>query len=146
MSNTEQPKIGATALLLRSKDKKQQILTIDCTKGRGLILPGGKFEAGKDYTYEQAAARELYEETNLLATSIGEWVFGNINTDGYFVNTFRYHKWDHSGIIELPDGSFAGTSWTEGRPQWVDLITFVGYRSQFWPYYELMLKAARVIL
>ncbi len=36
---------------------------LDCSKGRGLILPGGKWE--KNETYHEAAAREALEEVGI---------------------------------------------------------------------------------
>lgn len=55
-------RIGCVSLV-RVDDR---FVAIYCTKGRGYILPGGKLEA--DETFKDCAARELKEETGLIAT------------------------------------------------------------------------------
>ena len=53
--------IIGTAMLIRFSDKR--ILGLECSKKRGIILPGGKVEAGE--TYRQAAVRECQEECGI---------------------------------------------------------------------------------
>lgn len=63
------------------------------TKERGIVLPGGKFEAGKDANYHEAARRELFEETGLTALDGGEYIFSGPDITGnYTVFTFLFKK------------------------------------------------------
>lgn len=59
---------------------------IQCGKGRGIILPGGKWEQGKE-TFLQCAKRELYEETGVVATDY-KLVFGGMSEEGYYTYAF----------------------------------------------------------
>lgn len=99
-----------------------KIVTIECAKGRGRILPGGKWE--KPETFKETADRELREETGLIATS-QEYIFGAMSTDGAYVHCFR---------TEIM--GFKPTNSTEGKvylSTWKDLMS-----SQFQAYYELL--------
>lgn len=55
-------KIGAIAVIPAGDGK---FWGLECPKGRGLILPGGKYEKS-DTSYAHTAAREAYEEIGAL--------------------------------------------------------------------------------
>ncbi len=61
---------------------------LDCAKGRGKILPGGKWTP-EDRTYREAAAREFFEETGLtINPETLEYVWNG--PDGFGYDTFAY--------------------------------------------------------
>jgi 8-oxo-dGTP pyrophosphatase MutT (NUDIX family) len=66
-------------------------LGISCKKGRGFIMPGGKWEEGE--TYRETAARELFEETGVQVdpTSL-KWIWTGPDGDGYQVMAFLSKK------------------------------------------------------
>lgn len=99
-----------------------KFVSIICSKGRGRILPGGKWEKGE--TFRETAIRELREETGLIAIS-EEFVYGGMSTDGAFVYTFK---------IEI--AAFNPVDSLEGRvvlSTWKDLLS-----SDFKAYYEIL--------
>jgi len=98
---------------------------IECKKGRGVILPGGKWEKGE--TYHQTAQREFKEEMGLDAHSFRFFHFG-ANTDGYLCYTFRG---DLQSYFQVPKET------DEGRPceaTFDDLIN----GSEFGPYMAVL--------
>ncbi len=111
----ERPAVGAISLIYH----KDGIISIKCEKGRGLILPGGKWEVGE--TIKETAKRELLEETGLVASS-QELVFHAFNTDGFYVYAFLTRVAD----LSVFQDNVRVSTWTE-------LFT-----SNFKPYYELL--------
>lgn len=63
-----------------------QVLAVDCSKGRGFILPGGKHEAGE--TFIECAKREFREETGLEAENY-KLVFQAPDGFGFHVFAFE---------------------------------------------------------
>jgi 8-oxo-dGTP pyrophosphatase MutT (NUDIX family) len=104
---------------------------INCAKGRGLILPGGKYDVA-DGTYEATASRELHEETGVFCRPEGmKYLFqGPSITDDYWVIAFL----GDMGVGPLMESQ-------EGKPQRVikaQLMT-----SRFKAYYSLLFNALR---
>mgnify|MGYP003423951895 CR=1 FL=1 len=102
---------------------------IECAKGRGLILPGGKVET-TDPSWNHTASRELVEETGL---KIPHWDFKYLwqGPDGQNHIVMAYLA---SGRYKCPTKATA-----EGKPQVVwpcDL-----YKSTFAAYYRAMFEA-----
>lgn len=114
------PKIGCAALVY---DDDFNIIGIDCVKGRGIILPGGKWEEGE--TYRAGAIRELREETGLVGGS-SEFLLGALGPGGCFTYTFRIHVRDFSTIANSKEGKVV-------RATWDDLM-----RSEYAPYYDVL--------
>lgn len=106
-------------------------LGMQCSKGRGLILPGGKYEPS-DGTYEQTATRELMEETGVFCPAEQmKFLFqGPSITDEYWVIAF---------LAEMGMGPLKESG--EGRPQRVVKSQLL--LSNFRAYYSLLFNALR---
>lgn len=73
--------IGCVAIV----EHEGKIVAIDTTKGRGITLPGGKWESHE--TFAECAKRELFEETGLVARNF-KYVFAGQDGLGYYVYAF----------------------------------------------------------
>lgn len=107
-----------------------KIVAIECKKGRGLILPGGKLEP--DESFKDCARRELLEETGLHADT-SRLIFGGADCDGIFCYTFLTKVYEN----DLPKFESA-----EGRVQlvtWTDILD--KNKSYYFGYYELLHNA-----
>lgn len=84
------PKIGCVALIPIGDQTPYypfQYYGVQCAKGRGKILPGGKWN--KDETYHQAASRESFEEVGVLL-GMEELTYLWHGPDGFGYETFTF--------------------------------------------------------
>jgi 8-oxo-dGTP pyrophosphatase MutT (NUDIX family) len=102
----------------------RQVAAINCIKGRGLIMPGGKWENPE--FYEQAAYREFQEETGQRLDGLPKLLFQAPDGHGYHVFTF---------LGSCPGfGPYVHTTSGETRfALWVDLM-----KSFYGPYYSVL--------
>ncbi len=120
--------IGCIALV---RDQSGRLLGIDCNKGRGKILPGGKWKPGEE-TFTECVLRELKEETGLEGRA-PRLVFQAPDGFGFIVFAFEVtvDDFDPSGRGEM----FAHpVTWPELK------------RSKYAAYYELLEQAWDAVL
>lgn len=102
----------------------RQVAAINCGKGRGIILPGGRWEPGE--LYEEAAAREFQEETGFPLDGLPKLFWQGYTLPDNYTYCF---------LGECP--GFAPFNWCEeGETRlalWPDLL-----RSEFRAYYSLL--------
>jgi 8-oxo-dGTP pyrophosphatase MutT (NUDIX family) len=109
------------------------IVAIECAKGRGLVLPGGKWEKETGETYKEAAARELKEEANLTAKE-QQLLYAGFNIDGYFCHSFLTSVSD----IEKMKGNDR-----EGDAVLVEIEELIS-KSAFKAYYEILFDCLKL--
>ena len=94
MPDTTQPIIDRHAARVILLDRNNDILLFRCQEpgeDRAFwITPGGGLE--DDETHEQAAVRELYEETGLSGVPIGPCVWTRSHTFPWLGKTYRQHE------------------------------------------------------
>lgn len=98
------------------------IVGLKCAKGRGVTLPGGKWEKGESFI--DCAKRELLEETGLLGHNF-KLVFNGESEEGYFTYAFTAEVNDYTPLSSH-EGEVTLTNWDELK------------RSRFGGYYELL--------
>ncbi len=120
-------KVGCISLI---PIKSNLFLAIECAKGRGTILPGGKIQEGE--TYLECARRELQEETTIAKVDSQKLFFqAHSVADDYYVYAFLT-------TVDNPQ-QYVGMKTDEGTvvaATWDDL-----FASSFRGYYELMQPA-----
>lgn len=112
-------KIGCTSLV----PDGNRFVAVACSKKRGIILPGGKWEKGE--SFKECAKRELFEETGLIAMK-QQLIFSGLNTDGYFVYVFLTEVDQIKYNFETSEGVTLPATW--------DTLQL----SDFGPFYELV--------
>ena len=112
-----------------SEGGELRYLAIECQKGRGIIMPGGKWEPGEKYT--ETAARELEEETGLIADPKDlEYVWMGPDGDGYMVMAFILPY----SCIALQEPKET----PEGKPVWAEEKDFLN--SKYAAFYECLFQ------
>lgn len=88
----------------------QKILGINCSKGRGFILPGGKWEHGE--SFKRCATRELYEETGLIANK-ATFLHVGPSTDGYMCHAFLCEVTNWENLSDRGEGAPTDLEWDD---------------------------------
>lgn len=97
---------------------------LNCSKGRGIILPGGKWEEGE--TFSQTAVRETKEELGITVVA-GSFLYCGPSPDGYMVHTFLCRRTNFDEKVNVS---------SEGIPVWATWEMLL--RSKFKGYYEII--------
>lgn len=103
---------------------------IDCRKGRGIIMPGGKWD-GACESFEEAAIRELEEETGLRPDNVhssGSYLLGAPDGFGYFVMAFRVQVSDFTQMRARGSGVPQVANWQQF------------FASEYSAYYQLLFQ------
>jgi ADP-ribose pyrophosphatase YjhB (NUDIX family) len=100
------------------------LAAINCAKGRGLILPGGKWEEGE--LFEQAAFREFKEETNQELCGLPKLFYQGFCERYNYCYTFL-GLCPHYRCNEITQ---------EGKTRWVNWSELLN--SEFKAYYSLL--------
>lgn len=96
-------KIGCITMI----EHNQRLVAIQCNKGRGVIMPGGKWQEGE--TFVDTAKRECFEETGLAAYDF-KLIFHGMSEEGYYVYAFSA-KIDEFKPIDSAEGNVVLTDW-----------------------------------
>lgn len=92
--------IGCVGLVL----VEHKILAVECSKGRGIILPGGKYDSGKDSSFHYAASREVEEETGIYCpVDKMKYLMGAPSGDGSYCMCFIAYE-AYGKFIESEEG------------------------------------------
>jgi len=70
---------------------------IKCAKGRGHIMPGGKYDPSQDRTYHDCARREIWEETGITCNKM-KYVWHAPDFGDY--TTFAFLVTEYSGTVK----------------------------------------------
>lgn len=88
------------------------IVGVADSKGRGVILPGGKMDPGE--TFKDCAARELAEETGIIKKPEDlDYLWSGLNTDGWFVYVFETTVPHIDPDYRSKEGRVVLTTWQE---------------------------------
>lgn len=98
--------IGCVSLVINGGD----IIGLQCSKGRGVILPGGKQEEGE--TFHETAARELYEEAGLKVIS-QKFIFAGFPHYKCYTYTFLTDVTNFKAGFKSKEGITTKTNWDE---------------------------------
>lgn len=118
-------KIGCIAVIPMGYDR---YLGIECAKGRGDILPGGKYEASIDLTFHDTAKREAKEEVGITCHNL-EYLWHAPDGNSDFI-CFAFLATSFSGRIPLQTG--------EGKPKIVYRQALL--ESYFKAYYRILFE------
>jgi 8-oxo-dGTP pyrophosphatase MutT (NUDIX family) len=85
-------------------------VALECAKGRGIILPGGKCEQGE--LYSETAVRETLEETGIIVRP-KKLIFHAPDFCGFHCFTWLCQIMDASGKQDSGEGKVIVANWKE---------------------------------
>jgi 8-oxo-dGTP pyrophosphatase MutT (NUDIX family) len=109
------PEYSAGGVVFRKAAQGYEIVTVNRARHSDWSLPKGHIEEGE--TREQAAVREVKEETGLDATiiePIGEVVYFFRRPKGALVRKSVFHF-----LLEATSFSFSGPNWEVAEARWI---------------------------
>ncbi len=119
---------SAGGVLYRIQDSKVYIVLIETGNGRILSLPKGLVNKGEKV--EEAALREVYEETGCRGRIIEP--LGKIEY-WYYREGFRIHKFVYYFLMEYIEGNVEDQDWEVERAYWIpadEAVNIMSYKNE----------------
>ncbi len=124
-----------TAMLILLEGRK--MVGIECKKGRGITLPGGKVDPGE--SFREAAIRECSEEAGIVIHPVhAKLVFHGFSTDQSYCYTYS------AGMVNPNQlASVLGSDFGSGKVGVFDYTEFLA--SNYKAYYDALFQTLGIV-